>query len=123
MTDQLPVPKPKIPVEIHEIAQAIAEGQVKNAKMEWSADGRVTFCADSADGASRFILEKQEIGGVTSELKINVPQPNDREERLRRVKVYREKGMTQSDISRFTMTSQKTVSNDIKELKRRGTWD
>ena len=80
-----------------------------------------SMIADSADGKSRLILEKESFGGVFSENKIDIPKPNDIEERLIRVKKMTEDGKTQKEISKFTMTSQKTVSNDIKKLKERGT--
>lgn len=117
--DQLLVTTTNVPVEIHNIAQAIAEGCVKNAKMEWSMDGKVVFHADSADGKSRIILEKRTLEGITLESKTSISQPSDKEERLRRVAALRKQGMTQHEISKYTITSQKTVSNDLKEIKLR----
>ena len=108
----------KVPREVHDIAIAISEGHVKNAKMEWK-DGSVIFTADSADGTARFLMEKQEFGGVISERKVNIPKPTDREERLERVLALKKQGKSQSEIAKFTMTSQKTISNDIKLLKER----
>ena len=109
-----------IPTEVKDIAVAIANGQVKNAKMEWRSDGSVAFSADSPDGKSRIIMEKFQFAGVTEESKINVSKPTNREERLQRVEVLYKRGMTQEEIKKITMTSQKTVSNDINELKKRG---
>ena len=108
-----------IPTEVKDIANAIAQGQVKNAKMEWRSDGSVIFSADSPDGKSRILVEKVQFAGVTEESKISVSKPNI-EERLQRVEVLHKRGMTQQAISKFTMTSQKTVSNDIHKLKERG---
>lgn len=109
-----------IPREVKDIANAIAQGQVKNAKMEWRSDGTVVFSADSPDGKSRILMEKVQFAGVTEESKISVSKPTDMEERLQRVEVLHKRGMTQQEISKFTMTSQKTVSNDIQKLKERG---
>ena len=109
-----------IPTEVKDIATAIAQGQVKNAKMEWRSDGTVVFSADSPDGKSRILMEKVQFAGVTEESKISVSKPSDVEERLQRVQVLSKRGMTQQEISKFTMTSQKTVSNDIQKLKERG---
>ena len=117
--DEQGAPTALVPAEIHDIAQAIADGRVKNAKMEWT-NGSISFVADSADGTARFVLEKQEFGGVVSEAKTNIPKPSDKEQRLQRVKVLKEQGKTQVEIAKFTMTSQRTVSNDIKELKSSG---
>jgi len=109
-----------IPTEVKDIATAIATGQVKNAKMEWSNDGTVIFSADSPDGKSRILMEKVQFASVTEESKTSVAKPRDVEERLQRVEVLRKRGMTQQEIAKFTMTSQKTVSNDIQKLKERG---
>lgn len=109
-----------IPTEVKEIATAIAQGQVKNAKMEWRSDGSVAFSADSPDGTSRILMEKIQFAGVTEENKVSVSKPTHLEERLQRVEVLRKRGMTQQEISKCTMTSQKTVSNDIQKLKERG---
>ncbi len=109
-----------IPTEVKDIANAIANGQVKNAKMEWRSDGAVVFSADSPDGKSRIIMEKVEVAGLTEESRVTVAKPHDLDERLERVEVLRKRGMTQVEIAKRTMTSQKTVSNDIQELKRRG---
>jgi Fic family protein len=116
------LPSSPIPQEVKEIASAIATGKVTNAKMEWR-NGEIHFMADNADGTARFILEKQEFGGVRSETRIGVPRPENREQRLERVLELRKRGMTQQKISQFTMTSQRTVSSDIQELKRRGCLD
>jgi Fic family protein len=110
----------KIPTEVKDIANAIAQGEVKNAKMEWRSDGTVVFSADSPDGKARIIMEKIQFAGVTEESRINVSKPTNVEERLQRVEVLHKRGMTQTEISKITMTSQKTVSNDIQKLKARG---
>ncbi len=112
-----------IPREVKDIALAIAEGQVKNAKMEWKSDGTVLFSADSPDGMSRVLLQKVEFAGVIEESKTNITKPRNVEERLDRVEVLRKRGMTQTEISRLTLTSQKTVSNDVKRLIEGGRLD
>jgi len=115
--DLVPV---SVPVEVKDIAVAIAEGRVKNAKMEWLADGSVTFSADSPDGKSRIIMQKHEFSGVVEESKISISKPANKEERLERVAELRQRGWSQTKVSEVTMTSQKTVSNDEQELIRRG---
>lgn len=115
--DLVPV---SVPVEVKNIAVAIAEGRVKNAKMEWQADGSVTFSANSPDGKSRIIMQKREFSGVVEESKISISKPANKEERLERVAELRQRGWSQTKVSEVTMTSQKTVSNDEQELIRRG---
>jgi DNA-binding NarL/FixJ family response regulator len=112
-----------VPVEVKAIATAIADGRVKNAKMEWKSDGSIVFSADSPDGQARILMEKVQFAGILEESKVSISKPRDREERLQRVAVLRKRGMTQMEISQRTITSQKTVSNDIKQLIKRGDLD
>lgn len=113
-------PPARIPAEVRDIAEAIASGQVKNAKMEWHDDGSVSFSADSSDGTARITMRKTEFAGVTEESKIDISKPASKEERLERVRILRQKGKTQTEIAHYTMTSQKTVSNDVRELQEKG---
>jgi DNA-binding NarL/FixJ family response regulator len=113
-------PPARIPTEIREIADAISSGKVKNAKMEWKDDGSMMFSADSQDGTARITMQKHEFAGIHREEKIDISKPKDKAERLERVKILRQQGKTQTEISHYTMTSQKTVSNDIRELKEQG---
>jgi len=113
-------PPAKIPSEVKDIAEAIAKGDVKNAKMEWKDDGTVSFSADSPDGKSRITMEKIEFSGVSQESKINISKPKSKEERLERVEHLYNQDKTQNEIAHYTMTSQKTVSNDLKELRKNG---
>jgi len=113
-------PPAKIPSEVKDIAEAIAKGDVKNAKMEWQDDGTVSFSADSPDGKSRITMEKVELPGVSQEVKINISKPKSKKERLQRVKHFYNQNKTQNEIAYYTMTSQKTVSNDLKELRQSG---
>jgi DNA-binding NarL/FixJ family response regulator len=117
-----PIPK-EVPKEVKDIATAIAEGKFKNAEMKWRDDGSVFFSADSPDGKARLILEKQEFAGVIEESKISISKPSNVEERLQRVETLRKRGLTQAEIARVTMTSQKTVSTDIQKLVERGVLD
>jgi hypothetical protein len=78
-------PPAKIPSEVKDIAEAISNGEVKNAKMEWRDDGSVSFSADSPDGKSRITMEKIDFSGVSQESKINISKPKSKEERLERV--------------------------------------
>ena len=123
MTDEkkdLVLKKPDVPKEVLQITQAIENGLVQNARMEWKSDGSVTFSADSVDGHSRIIVEKQQITtGFEIETTARVMRKKG-QDRLSIVKALREKGMTQAEIARYTMTSQKTVSNDIRYLKENG---
>lgn len=69
------------------------------------------------------MMEKMQFAGVIEESKVSVSKPKDREERLQRVEVLKNRGMPQMEIAKYTMTCQKTVSNDIKELLKRGVLD
>ncbi len=109
-----------VPTEVKDIASAIASGQMKNAKMEWRDDGSVLFTADSPDGTSRITLEKNAFAGIEESSKIDISKPRSKEERLERVQKLHARGKTQQEIAHYTMTCQKTVSNDIKELKSEG---
>lgn len=109
-----------IPTDIKDIATSIAMGQVKNAKMEWHSDGTLVFSADSFDGGARIIMEKREFSGVVEHSKKEITKPISYEERLKRVASLKKRGLSQMEIRHYTMTSQKTVSNDIQELKKRG---
>jgi DNA-binding NarL/FixJ family response regulator len=113
-------PPAKIPAEVRDIAEAIASGRVKNAKMAWHDDGSVSFSADSPDGTARITMSKTEFAGVTHESKIDITRPTSKEERLERVRVLKLQGKTQTEIAHYTMTSQKTVSNDVRELQEKG---
>jgi len=107
----------KIPAEVRDIADAISKGEVKNAKMEWSDDGSISFSADLSDGSARIIMNKKEFVGISQESTINITKPTNKNERLERIRILKAEGKTQAEIAKYTMTSQKTVSNDIKELK------
>ncbi|MCX7066516.1 MAG: hypothetical protein NTW85_02290 [Methylococcales bacterium] len=109
----------KIPKEIKDIVESINNGDFKNAKMEWNDDGSVKFSADSSDGNSRIIMQKHEFSGISQQSKTDITKPLGKEDRLQRVELLHEQGKTQTEISTYTMTSQKTVSNDIKELKKK----
>ena len=109
-----------LPDEILKIVERVSRGEVKNAKMEWDGNGSIDFTADSLNGQSRISITNRVLPGVIQESKSHITKPIDKEERLERVLQLKKDGKTQKDISLFTMTSQKTVSNDIKELKSLG---
>jgi len=88
--------------------------------MEWNDDGSVKFTADSPDGRARITMHKHEFAGVSQESKINISKPGSKKERLERVQVLYKQGKPQIEIAHYTMTSQKTVSNDIQELRKKG---
>jgi len=103
---------------VKEAVSAIDQGQVKTVKIEVNSNGNCSLFVDSHDGKSRFIIERQQNSGISLESKADVSKPKSVEERRQRVAFLRkEHGMTQQEISEYTMTSQKTVSNDIKKLR------
>ena len=80
-------------------------------------NGNFEFHADSFDGQEKIIIKKQYIPGIISENKISIQKPNSIKERRKRVLHFYNEGLSQSKIADLTMTSQKTVSNDIKSLR------
>jgi DNA-binding NarL/FixJ family response regulator len=105
-----------IPNEVLKTISVINDGDLKNIKMNYN-DGNFEFHADSADGNSRIIMKKQQMKGVVSENKVSLQKPNSIAERRERVLHFYKEGLSQTKIADLTMTSQKTVSNDIKALK------
>lgn len=111
--------KPKVPQEVLETIQNIADGNLGNINMKYS-NGNFEFHADSYDGQEKFIIKKQHIPSIVSESKMSVQKPSSIEERRERVLHFHKEGLSQTKISDLTMTSQKTVSNDIKFLRDQG---
>ncbi|WP_428739394.1 hypothetical protein [Sulfurimonas sp.] len=111
--------KPKVPQEVLETIEYIANGNLRNIKMNYN-NGNFEFHADSYDGQKKFIIKKQHIPGIISESKMLVQNPNSLNERRERVLHFHKEGLSQTKISELTMTSQKTVSNDLKFLRDQG---
>lgn len=109
----------KVPQEVIDTIQIIEKGNLGNIKMNYE-NGNFEFHAVSSDGQEKIIIKKQHIPGIVSENKISIQKPNSIEERKERVLHFYKEGLSQAKIADLTMSSQKTVSNDIKSLKNMG---
>jgi DNA-binding NarL/FixJ family response regulator len=117
--NNLQVKQVKVPQEVIETIQTIESGNLGNIKMNFE-NGNFEFHAESSDGQEKIIIKKQYIPGIILENKISVQKTNSIEERRERVLHFHKEGLSQTKIADLTMTSQKTVSNDIKSLKDMG---
>jgi DNA-binding NarL/FixJ family response regulator len=106
----------KVPQEVIETIKTIESGNLGNIKMNFE-NGNFEFHADSFDGQEKIIIKKQSIPGIISENNIFIQRPNSINERRERVLHFYNEGLSQNKIADLTMTSQKTVSNDIKSLR------
>ena len=109
----------KVPQEVINTIQFIENGNLRNIKMSYE-NNSFEFHAVSSDGKEKIIIKKQYIPGIALENKILIQKPNSIEERRERVLHFHKEGLSQTKIADLTMTSQKTVSNDIKLLKDTG---
>ena len=90
------------------------------ARSQFTQDeNSVQFTADSADGKQRIIKHQNSIPGLQREQTEYVQKQNP-VQRRKVVKQLVSEGMKQTEIAKRTMTSQKTISNDIKVLKEKG---
>jgi DNA-binding NarL/FixJ family response regulator len=107
-------------ISVVKILQALIEqGTVDNYKICQSSDGSITVKADSSDGMARIIQSQTQLEGytLTSTQHIVKQKPDARR---RTVKELFKQGYTQTEIAEKTMYSQKTISNDIRKLKKDG---
>ncbi len=97
-------------------------GMIERGAVDYSFQkqgNRVTFTVDSPDGTQRMIRESNATTGLvreTTEVATKLPLL----QRRNLVKTLVDDGLTQLEISKRTMTSQKTVSNDIAALRDKG---
>ncbi|QOY68944.1 winged helix-turn-helix domain-containing protein [Pseudomonas sp. OST1909] len=103
--------------QLSDLAKIIQQGGV-DYTVQKKGD-RMVFTVDSPDGTQRIIREADSMTGLvreSTELATKLPASQRRDV----VKQLSDEGLTQIEIAKRTMTSQKTVSNDIKVLKRAG---
>jgi len=100
---------------LHTLAEAIEKDAISNYEIQQTKE-TIIIKVDSLDGQERIIQEHTKIDGFShhSTTRIRKPKPD---ERLKIVKTLVKQGLTQTDIAKKTMYSQKTISNDIKKLK------
>ena len=104
-----------IPQEILRGLQAVQNGSLRNVMINSNQDGfRLT--AEDLEG-SRYILEKRKKNDIERTIETIIDPADSKEFRQKQVKQLRlEKKKTQTDIANYLGVSQKTISNDIKEL-------
>ncbi len=101
------------PQEIDDVFSAITRGTLKNSKIEYDEYG-FTLSANDHQGNIYYFEKKQpyencQISSLTN-------YSNSKKDRLKRVKALRLQHRTQQEISEILNVSQKTISNDLKEL-------
>lgn len=101
------------------LADAIEEGAIKEYKIEQNSDGSIVVKADSSDGMNRLIQTQKVTEGYSRSLVEHI-QKVPAEQRRQTVKQLIEEGFTQTQIAEKTMCSQKTISNDVKQLRNDG---
>lgn len=123
-----PVPAQSVPAQpvitqpeviaaaLMECANAVKQG----ASITFQQDGNKTvFTVDSPDGTQRMIREHTLMDGLFRQ-STEIAQKQPIEQRREIVRHLAEEGLTQVEIAQRTMTSQKTVSNDIQFLREHG---
>lgn len=98
------------------LAKAIENDEISQYKIEQNSNGVTNIIIDSADKSERIINNNLELNGYKCKTQVSV-QKQKPEERRKIVKQLHANGMTQAEIATHTMTSQKTISNDIKKIK------
>lgn len=101
------------PQEIDNIFSAITRGILKSSKIEYDEYG-FNISASDFQGNSYFFEKKQSYDNCQISSFTNYS--NSKKDRLKRVKELRLQHRTQQEISEILNVSQKTISNDLKEL-------
>ncbi len=103
--------------QLSDLANLIQQGGV-DYTLQKQGD-RMVFTIDSPDGTQRMIREADSMTGLvreTTEFATKLPLV----QRRKVVRQLADEGLTQVEIAKRTMTSQKTVSNDIEVLRKQG---
>lgn len=104
--------------QLRDIATQVQSGTIKSYEIKQTPTS-VTISIDSTDGTQR-IIKKQDarpglVRSTTEHIQKQTPQA-----RRQVVKELVQEGLSQQEIAKRTMMSQKTVSNDIGKLKEDG---
>jgi DNA-binding NarL/FixJ family response regulator len=102
---------------LRNLANAIEAGEIDNYEVSQSSDGAVRIKVDQ--GNKRVIQNHQQIEGYSC-VENEFVEKRPIKERRKVVEGLALEGMTQQEIAERTMVSQKTISNDIAALRRRG---
>lgn len=111
----MPVPQHvNIPADIYQGLQAVQDGRLANVSVSSNQHG-YQLTAEDLEG-NRIIIEKHNANGITQSSEAVVETTNSKLKRQSQVKQLRLNNMTQNQIANHLGVSQKTISNDIKEL-------
>lgn len=105
-----------LPPEIIQGLQAVQTGELTNITITSNQYG-FNLTAEDRDG-NRYVLEKHVKNGINHTSQTTIETSNEKIERQRQVKQLKANKMTQNQIANYLGVSQKTISNDLKELKR-----
>ncbi len=108
----------RVSEQLHDLAEQIQSGFIKSYEFKQTANS-VTFSVDSADGNSRVIKHQDVRPGLARNTTERI-QKKTPEERRQVVKELKLEGLSQQEIAKRTIRSQKTISNDINKLKEDG---
>lgn len=103
-----------LPKEVLAALQAVQTGALANVTTNTNRHG-FHLTAEDHDG-NRYILEKYSQNGITQTNEVKVNTTGIREKRLEQVKQLKAQKLSQTQIANHLGVSQKTVSNDLKEL-------
>jgi len=98
-----------------QLQEAVQESQISS--FEVKNDGATTtVIINSLDKKERIIDTKYSVNGYSENTSIRIKKTSPTE-RKKIVKKLYENGKTQLEIAQKTLVSQKTISNDINEMK------
>ncbi|EJV0371514.1 HTH domain-containing protein [Vibrio vulnificus] len=103
-----------LPPEIIQGLQAVQNGALTNISITSNQQG-FHLTAEDHEG-NRYVLEKYTKNGISHISETTVDTSTVKMERQLQVKQLRSNKMTQSQIANYLGVSQKTISNDLKEL-------
>lgn len=112
------VNKERVVTQLRELAEQVESGAISCYELK-QTDSSITFTVDTADGHGRMIKHQSHAPGLLRENTEHI-QKQPPHQRRKLVKTLVAENMPQTEIAKRTMTSQKTISNDIKRLKEDG---
>lgn len=104
--------------QLQALADAIRTGAIGHYELSQTANS-ITLTVDSMDGTQRLIRSRDARPGLIREHETRIERQSA-DDRRQTVKRLVEEGLTQTEIARYTLRSQKTISNDIQRLKKDG---
>lgn len=108
----------RVAEHLRDLAEQVQSGAIRSYEFKQTANS-VTFAVDSADGNNRVIKHQDARPGLLRNTTEHIQKQTAGERRLV-VKDLKQEGLSQQEIAKRTMRSQKTISNDIAQLKADG---